>query len=94
MDASRKETQMDQFRMTTAMMAAIDSRSQPRDAQDRRRKLTIEELDALTDFSWHWPDAKGGLAACARLLRSLVRPRARTRLEPTRLPSAAAPSHG
>jgi hypothetical protein len=51
-----------------------------------------EELDALADFGWHLPDLKGVMATCAQAMR--WRPRATSRLDPTPLPSATAPSQG
>jgi hypothetical protein len=83
---------MDQYKLAIAMMAVTDSQWGPHDADGRRRQLTREELDALADFGWHLPDLKGVMATCAQAMR--WRPRATSRLDPTPLPSATAPSQG
>ena len=66
---------MDQFKLAITVMATTDSHWGPRDAEGRRRAFTAEELDALVDFGWHWPDLKAARAACANALRSLWQPR-------------------
>jgi hypothetical protein len=90
----KKEMQMDYFKTAIAVMAADDTYFGPRDADGRRRVLTAEELDALADFGWHLPDLKGAVATCAHAVWLRVRPRASNRIEPTRLPAAAATSRG
>jgi hypothetical protein len=75
-------------------MAMTDSGCGPRDADGRRREFTPEEFDALADVDWHLPDLKGVLATCVNAERMRWQPQASHRIEPTTVPSAAAPSHG
>ena len=91
---AKKETLMDQFRLGIAVMAATDSQWGPRDADGRRRAFTPEELDALVDFGWHWPDVKGSLAVGANVILSRVRPGASNRIDPTPLLAAEAAARG
>ena len=85
---------MNQLQLAMVMMAITDTPWGPRDADGRRRVYTAAELDALADFRWPWDGVTDRLAAGVNALRSRVRPRASTRIEPTPLPSAAATSHG
>ena len=84
---------MDGFKMALVVMALSDLRRNC-DPYGQCRQLTPEELDELADYGWHLPDLKGVLAACAHAIRSHLWPRASHRIEPTPVPSAAAPSHG
>jgi hypothetical protein len=88
-----QETIMDGFKMALVVMALNDQRRNC-DQYGRCRQLTPEELDELADYGWHLPDLKGGLAACVNAVRVRLRPRASHRIEPTPVPSAAAPSPG
>jgi hypothetical protein len=85
---------MDQCKLAILAMALTDTDWGPRDADGRRRALTVEELDALADFPWHWPDLKGAMAACAHAVRRPWRPRASHRGAAMRRPSAEATAHG
>ena len=81
---------MQQYELMIAVMAANDTLWGPRDADGKRRQYTIEELDARAEFRWPGAGVMGRLAAGLAAMRSRVRPRASTRLEPTALPSADA----
>ena len=84
---------MDGFKMALVVMALNDQRRNC-DPYGRCRQLTPEELDDLVDYGCHLPDLKGKLAACVHAVRLRWRPRASHRIEPTSVPSAAAPSPG
>jgi hypothetical protein len=89
---AKKETQMDNQQLAIfGMMAATDTLCGPRDVDGRRREFTVDELDALADFPWPWPDLRGAVAACANAVRSLWRPRASTSVAPPRVPSPSSP---
>lgn len=79
---------MHEFRQVIGIMAADDSQWGPRDADGRRRKYTADELDALVDFRWRWPDIKGFLATVANAVRSHWWSRASTSVAQPRLPPA------
>ena len=81
---------MDNLQLVMAVRATTDIQRGPRDAHERPRIYTIEELDALADFEWPWAGVTGCLAAGATAVLSRLRPRASSRIEPTRLPSASA----
>ena len=85
---------MDSFRVAILAMALTDTDWGARDADGRRRVFTAEELDALTDWGWHWPGLMGVMAACANAVRVHWRPRTSNRIEPMRLPSAGATAQG
>ena len=76
------------------MMAATDTLCGPRDADGRRREFTLDELDDLADFGWHVPDLKDAIAACVRVVRSCLRPRASSPLDPAALPPDAVTLQG
>ena len=82
-----KEEKMDQFQLAIAIKAADDSKWGPRDVDERRRAFTAEELDALADFGWRWPDLKGAMTACAYAVRSVRWPRASNSVASPRLPA-------
>ena len=75
------------------MMAATDTLCGPREVDGRRRKFTVDELDALADFHWRCPDLEGAIAALGNAVRSRVRPRASNPSGPTRLLPVDATSH-
>ena len=85
---------MDRFQLMIAAMEMTDNGWGPRDADGRHRAFTADELDALADWGWHLPDLKGVLATCVNAVRLRWRPLASRRIEPTPVPSAAAPSQG
>ena len=84
---------MDGFKVALVAMALSDLRRNC-DPYGRCRQMTPDELDELADYGWHLPDLRGRLAACLNMVRQLRRPQASHRIEPTTVPSAAAPSHG
>ena len=81
---------MNQFQMAIAVMAACDIDGRPRDGEGRRRQYTAAELDALAEVSWPWAGAVRRLTAGTNTMLARLRPRARTRIEPTPLPSVEA----
>lgn len=85
---------MDQFQLAITTMASIDTRWGRRDADGRRRPLSAEELDALAELGWNWPDPKRLAAAFTNAILSRWRPRVSNQREPTRLPSAEATAQG
>lgn len=85
---------MDTFKLALVVMAITDSQYRRRDADGGCRQLTAEQLDARAEFGWHLPDLKGVLAACVNAGRLRRQPRASHRIEPSTVPSAAAPTQG
>jgi hypothetical protein len=83
---------MDALRQAISIKAAVDGQWGPRDADGRRRALTVEELDELAAIYWHWPDLQGAIAACANTMRSRWASHARSSDVPPRVPSSPAPS--
>lgn len=81
---------MNEFQMAIAVMAACDVGGGPRDAEGRRRQYTAAELDALAEFTWPWAGAVRRLTAGTNTMLARVRPWARSRIEPTPLPSVEA----
>ena len=81
---------MNQFQMAIAAMAFCDIDGGPRDGEGRRRQYTAAELDALADFRWPLAGVVGRMAAGTNTMLARLRPRARTRIEPTPLPSVEA----
>lgn len=55
-----------------------------------RRVMTVDELDALADFGWPWPDLKGLVAAAAHAVRSRWRSGAIARTQDASVVSAEA----
>ena len=84
---------MEMFKYAIAMKA-YDEMQRERKHPGQYRQMTPAELDALADFGWHLPDLKGRLAACVNAVRLRWRPQASHRIEPTTVPSVAAPSQG
>jgi hypothetical protein len=84
---------MEMFKYAIVVMA-LDEMQREREQHGQRRQMTPAELDALADYGWHLPDLKGALATGVNAVRVRWRPQASHRIEPTPLPSAAAPSHG
>jgi hypothetical protein len=83
---------VDHFQLTIVVMAVTGTPWERRDADGRRRAFNAEELDALADFRWHWPDLKGFLATGTNAVRSRWRPRASNSVASLRLPSPPSPS--
>jgi hypothetical protein len=60
---------MDRFQQMILMRALMDGDWRS-DDYGKRRVMSIEELDAIADFGWHWPDLKGFVTACANVVLS------------------------
>jgi hypothetical protein len=88
------EEWMNQTMFVLAITAADDSFWGPHDAHGRRRPYTAEELDALADFRWRWPDVKGAFIASANAIRSRLRQRVSNRISLAPPPPAEATPQG
>jgi hypothetical protein len=84
---------MDGYQLGIVMLAIADMHRHC-DHRGKCRQMTPEELDELADYGWHLPDLKGKLTACVNAVRVRWQPRASHRIEPSTVPSAAAPSQG
>lgn len=65
---------MDTFPQVIVMMAITDTQWGRDDHRQGRREATAAELDAMTDYGWHWADLKGFLAARVNAVRVRWRP--------------------
>ena len=84
---------MEEYKLALGVMA-VNKRQCNGEHRGQCRQLTPAELDARVEVGWDLPDLKGGLAAWAKTMRSRWQPQASPRIEPTPVPSAAAPAPG
>ena len=81
---------MDGFQLTVIAKAFNDQQWRDDDSRHRLQRLTTGEFEALAEFAWPWAGAVSRLTAGTSAMLARVRPRARNRIGPTKLPAVEA----